>query len=44
VVQITPPGYYAIYTFLFETQTDFENAMAKVQPLLDDIPNYTKFF
>jgi len=37
----TPPGFYAIYTFLFKTQTDFDNAMAKVQPLLDDIQNYT---
>tara|TARA_B100000929_G_C15206104_1_gene317500 strand:+ start:194 stop:502 length:309 start_codon:yes stop_codon:yes gene_type:complete len=37
----TPPAYYAIYTFLFETQSDFDNAMSKLPPLLEDIPNYT---
>ena len=37
----TPPAYYAIYTFLFETQSDFDSAMSKLPPLLEDIPNYT---
>jgi len=27
--------------FFFKTQTDFDNAIAKISPLLDDIPNYT---
>ncbi len=37
----TPPGYHAIASIVFANQEALDEAMGKLGPVLEDVPNYT---